>query len=148
MYRNALLMLIGGALSAGIQMGVSQAVRGSSAPVNVRFYVTALTLFVFALLRLPPARARTDFTQPVKGNNDKAAAGGATLIVCGIVTLTTPLWAGPTHLSASGTNWVYVLQIPLNMAGWGMTLAGLGLLIVASIHARLQVTGARLVDVP
>jgi hypothetical protein len=130
-YRNALLVLFIGALSAGIQMGVSQTVRGASAPVNVRFYVSAFTLAVFVLLRLPPLWERVDFTQSMRGGGSKAAAASTALIVCSIITLTTPVWAGPTHVSAGGHNWVDVLQVPLAVGGWGMILAGTVLLIAA-----------------
>ena len=126
-YRNALLMLLAGAVTAGIQMGVSQAVRGASAPVNVRFYLTAFTLVVFLLLGLPAIRKRLDFSQPFKGG--KAASGGAALIVCGIVTLTTYSWAGPTHPAA----WIDVLRSPLMVGGGAMLLFGAGLLVKAAL---------------
>ena len=122
-YRNALLVLLLGAISAGIQTGVSQAVRGASAPVNMRFFITLFTLVIFLLLRLPPLWRRVDFAQPMKGGSTGALTGTA-LIVCAIITLTTPLWAGPTHLSPMGENWVRVLQTPLMVGGWAMLLAG------------------------
>lgn len=130
-YRNALLVLLLGAISAGIQMGVSQSVRGASAPVNMRFFLTLFTLAVFLLLRLPPVWRRVDFAQPQKGGSTGALAGTA-LIVCGTITLTTPLWAGPTHLSPMGDNWVNVLQTPLMVSGSGMLLAGGALLLAAA----------------
>jgi hypothetical protein len=129
-YRNALLVLLIGALSAGIQMVVSQRVRGSSAPVNIRFYITAFTLVVFLLLRLPPLWKRVDFAQSIKGDGSKAASAGTALVVCAIITLTTSLWAGPTHISPTGYNWVHVLQVPLGAAGWVMILAGIALLLL------------------
>jgi hypothetical protein len=129
-YRNALLVLLLGTISAGIQMGVSQSVRGASAPVNMRFFITLFTLAVFLLLRLPPLWHRVDFAQPMRGGSTGASAGTA-LIVCGIITLTTPLWVGPTHVSPLGENWVSVLQTPLMVGGSGMLLAGLVLLLAA-----------------
>ncbi len=135
-YRNALLVLLVGAFSAGIQMGVSQTVRGSSAPVNVRFYVTAFTLVIFLLLRLPPLWKRVDFTQPMRGAGPAPAAAGTALAVCGIITLATPVWAGPTHMSSTGSNWVNVLLVPLAVGGLGMVLAGIMLLLVALSQPR------------
>ena len=129
-YRNALLVLIIGALSGGIQMVVSQRVRGSSAPVNIRFYVTAFTLVVFLLLRLPLLWKRVDFSQSMRGDGTKAASAGTALVVCAVITLTTSIWAGPTHTSPTGYNWVHVLQVPLGMAGWVMMLAGATLLLL------------------
>lgn len=129
-YRDALLMLFAGAVTAGVQVGASQALRGASAPANVRLYLTAFTLAIFLLLRLPPLRERLDFSQPFKGG--KAAAGGTVLMVCGVVTLTTPLWAGPTHL----TTWLDVFRTQLIIGGWGMILAGTGLLLTAGWRVR------------
>lgn len=129
-YRHALLVLLLGTVSAGIQMGVSQSVRGASAPVNMRFFITLFTLAVFLLLRLPPVWQRVDFSRPMRGGSTGASAGTA-LAVCGIIVLTTPLWAGPTHLSPLGENWIRVLQMPLLLSGLGMLLAGLALLLAA-----------------
>lgn len=129
-YRNALLMLLAGAVTAGVQMGVSQAVRGAAAPVNVRFYLTVFTLLVFLLLALPGIRKRLDFSQPFR--DGKASAGGTTLIVCGVVMLTTRWWAAPTHTAA----WIDVLRTPLMLCGWGMVLLGAGLLQRAMAPSR------------
>ena len=147
-YRNALLVLIIGVISAGIQTAVSQAVRGSSAPVNVRFALTLFALVVFLLFRLPPLWQRLDFAQSVRGAS-KGASAGTALIVCGIIILTTPLWAAPTHLSPSGENWVHVIQTPLMLSGSLLLLAGVGLLSAAigRVHrgqSRLAVLGRRI----
>ena len=123
-YRNALLVLIIGAVSAGIQMTVSQMVRGNSAPVNVRFYITLFTLAVFLLLRMPPARNRIDFTQPGKGGSSAKASAATALFMCGIITLTTRLWTGTTHITSSGYNWINGFELPLNVAGLSMIIAG------------------------
>jgi len=120
-YRNALLVLLAGAVTSGIQMTVSQLVRGASAPANVRFYITAFTLVVFLLLRLPSIRNRLDFSQPFRGG--KSSAGGAALIVCGVLALTPSIWAGPTHLPA----WIDVLRMPLMLGGGALLLGGVGL---------------------
>lgn len=45
----------------------------------------------------------------------------------GVVTLTTSIWAGPSH-TFDGYNLVNVLQLPLWIGGGAMVLAGLGLL--------------------
>ena len=44
------------------------------------------------------------------------------------ITLSTPLWAGPTHMSATGENWAAGLQTPL--------LAGDALLLATVAHIR------------
>jgi hypothetical protein len=134
-YRNALIVLLLGAISAGIQMGVSQSVRGGSAPINMRFFATLFVMAVFLVLRLPPAWQRVDFSQPMKGGSSGASAGSA-LAACGFITLATPLWAGPTHLSSTGENWIRVLQAPLMAGGSVMLLAGVALLLAALGQAR------------
>lgn len=120
-YRNALWVLMAGAVTSGVQMGVSQAVRGASAPANVRFYVTVFTLVVFLLLRLPPLREHLDFSRSFR--DGKNATGGAALIVCGALALTTYTWAAPTHPAA----WLDVLQGPIVLSGSAMVLGGVGL---------------------
>ncbi|MGC9349575.1 MAG: hypothetical protein ACP5JG_15670 [Anaerolineae bacterium] len=132
-YRNALLVLLAGAVTSGVQMAVSQIVRGASAPVNVRFYITAFTLAVFLLLRLPPIRERLDFRQPFRGG--KSSAGGAALIVCGFFALTTYSWTAPTHLPV----WIDVLRGPLMLGGGALILSGLSLWI-SVISSSQQVT--------
>ena len=123
-YRNALIVLIPGALTSGLQMVISQAVRGASAPANMRFYLTVFTLVVFLLFRIPPVWDRVDFSQSLKGRG-KGAAGGIALIVCGVVALSTYLWVGPTHLFA----WIDVLRTPIFAGGWLMSLLGIGLIV-------------------
>jgi len=136
-YRNALLVLCLGALSAGIQMGVSQLVRGSSAPVNVRFYISVFTLVVFLLLRLPPVWVRADFTQSVRGSGTKMVSTGMVLIVCGIVILAMRFWIGFTHITPEGNNWINVMELPLRVFGWGMVVGGvISLLSFASLLYR------------
>ena len=123
-YRNALLVLILGTLSAGIQMGVSQLVRGSSAPVNVRFYISIFTLIMFLLLRLSPIWVHVDFAQSVRKKAVKTIASGTILIVCGIVILATRFWVGFTHTTPAGNNWIDIMELPLRVCGWGLVLTG------------------------
>jgi hypothetical protein len=96
----------------------------------MRFFATLFTLAILLLLGLPPVWRRVDFSQPVKGGSTGPSAGTA-LIVCVIITLTTPRWAGPTHLSSTGNSWIDVLQMPLAVGGWVLLLAG-GMLLLAS----------------
>jgi hypothetical protein len=50
------------------------------------------------------------------------------MFVAGIAILTTPFWAGPSHM-LNGYNLVDVIELPLQLAGWAMTMEG-GLLVV------------------
>jgi hypothetical protein len=126
-HRNALIVLVLGAVVSGLQMSISQAARGASAPANMRFYLTAFTLAVFLLFRLPPIWNRDDFSQSLKGRG-KGVAGGAAFIVCGLVSLSTYFWAAPTHLFA----WIDVLRAPILVGGWLMLLGGLAYVVAGS----------------
>jgi len=130
-YRNALIVLVVGAVTAGIQTFVSQAVRGKSAPVNMRFGITAFTLLVFLLFRIPGLWQRLDFTKTIRGRA-RGASGGAALIICGGLALSAPAWVGVTHMQ----HWIAVLGWQLQLAGWVMLALGLGLLAYASLPGK------------
>ncbi len=126
-YRNALIALVLGLIPATVQTITSQALRGSSAPENVRVYLGGFTLVVLLLFRLPPIWRRIGFTGGGSGGG-WATPGGLALFVGGLVALTTPLWAGPTHIGPDGANWVSVLRLPLLAGGALLALAGAGVL--------------------
>jgi hypothetical protein len=128
---NALIVLLVGGAAAAVHMAISQSVRGSSAPINMRVYITALTLAFFLLLRLPALRKRAGLERESGAGGSGAAAGGAAFIVAGVVTLTTPLWVGATHIGPGGENWVGALWSLLQVGGWGMVVLGLGLTVWA-----------------
>ena len=54
------------------------------------------------------------------------AAGGAALIVAGLLMLTTPWWVGESHM-LDGFNLVDTLQVPLLIDGTLLVLGGLGM---------------------
>ena len=124
-YRNALILLGVGAITSGVQTAVSQVVRGSSAPANVRFGVTLLTLIVFLIFRLPALWRRMRFDAPLR-DRSAGTAGGAALAVCGVVTVVSPAWVTQTHLPA----WLLGLRIPLIVTGLALLLAGAALLTI------------------
>jgi hypothetical protein len=126
-YRDALIVLVISALAAGVQTFVSQALRGKGAPQNIRFYLTLFTLAVMLLFRLPPIwKAIGGFRSA--GSREFATPAGLAAFVGGLVMLTTPLWASPTHIGPDGANWVNVIRTPL-LAG-GAALATLGVALV------------------
>ena len=120
-YRDIVAFLLAGLVLGGIQMAASLNLRGKAAPTNMRVYLTAFTLVVFLLLRLPGIW--TKINQARKSDGPGTAAG-LTLFLGGILTLTTPVWAGPTHM-LNGSNLVYVFQGPLLIGGSLMTLIGI-----------------------
>jgi hypothetical protein len=125
-YRLALIFLVVGLLTSGVQMYFSATLRGSTAPNNFRVYLTALTLIILLALRLPGLWERTGFGGSAAGSGAGAGAGVA-LAITGLVTLTTPIWAGSTHMIDS-VNTVEVLLWPLMVTGAGLLLGGLAAL--------------------
>ncbi len=139
-YRNALIVLALSAGIAGIQTFVSIALRGKGAPQNMRFYFTMLVMIVFLLLRLPPLWQRIGgFAAGSRGGF--ATPTGLAAFWSGLLVLTTPLWATPTHIGPDGARWVNVLRTPLLLVGALLTLAGVGLLM--GINRRAQIFARR-----
>ena len=126
-YRNAIIVLAVGAVTSGVQTAVSQSVRGSSAPANMRFAVTVFTLIVFLLFLLPPLWRKMRFDQPLKGSAARTA-GGASFTICGLLTLSAPLWVAQTHVAP----WISGVRMPLIALGVAFTLLGVSLLATDS----------------
>ena len=122
-YRDALLVLALSGLFAGVQTFASIALRGKGAPQNMRFYLTLFVLAVFLLLRLPPVwRLINGFLG--RGGGGWQTPAGLAAFTGGLVTLTTPLWATPTHIGPDGANWVGVRRSPLLAGGAILALGG------------------------
>jgi hypothetical protein len=126
-YRNALIVLVASMVIAGVQTFVSIALRGRGAPQNMRFYFTALVVIVFLLLRLPPLWKRIGGFAATGSKGGFAAPTGLAAFWSGLVMVTTPLWAGPTHIGPDGARWVNVIRTPLLAGGALLALAGIGL---------------------
>jgi hypothetical protein len=125
-------------LLAGIQMVASHQLRGKTAPTNVRLLLTAFTLGLVLLLRLPWVRDRLPATRDAGGPPPGTTPAGLALVLGGILTWTTWLWAGPSHL-VDGTNWVLGLQTVLVAGGSGMVLSGM--VLVTRARLRTPVAG-------
>lgn len=135
-YRDALWVLMLSGILAGVQTYASIALRGKGAPQNMRFYITTFVLVVFLVLRLPPVwRLINGFVGGGKGRWQTPT--GLAAFVGGLVVLTTPLWAMPTHMGPDGANWVNVLRTPLLISGVLLALSGAGLLGYVGRVARL-----------
>ena len=133
-YRDALIVLALSALFAGVQTFVSIALRGKGAPQNMRFYITTFTLVAFLLLRLLPVWKLIGGFR--RGGSAAATTGGLAAFVGGVVLLTTPLWAGPTHIGPDGAHWVNVLRTPLLLGGALLTFGGAALVWAAARRGR------------
>jgi len=142
-YRNALIVLVVSMILAGVQTFVSIALRGKGAPQNMRFYLTTLVLIVFLLLRLPPLWKLIDGFAP-SGKRDFATPAGLAAFWGGLIALTTPLWAGPTHIGPDGAQWVNVIRTPLLLGGALLMLVGISVLVWAGQTLPRPATRSRL----
>jgi hypothetical protein len=130
-YRETMLVLILGGLTALIQIIASRSLRGASMPTDVRFYTTLLTLFLFLILRIPGIWEKVNFYHQ-KGNTTDMASGLAAISL-GMMILTVHLWAGPSH-TFDGFNYANVWSIPLTAAGWALTLLGVAWMAKSVAH--------------
>ena len=140
-YRNALWVLLLSGILAGVQTYASIALRGKGAPQNLRYYFTTLVLVLFLLLRLPPVWRLIHGFQG-GGKDGWQTPAGLAAFAGGLLVLTTPLWATPTHIGPDGANWVNVLRTPLLAGGAAVALGGAGLVGYANRLQR-QRTAAR-----
>jgi hypothetical protein len=125
-FRNAVIILVVGSILGAVQFIASMALRGEATPANVKFFANALTLVVFLLIRVPSIWQHVDFSAQ-EDRIDGATAGGLAAIVAGLIVLTVPSWAAPSH-TYQGHNWVNVIEYPLNLVGTVLVIGGVLLL--------------------
>ena len=116
-YRDSIISLVLGIIIGVIHMIVSRSLRGSSMPTDGVVYVTVLTLIVFSIFKIPGIwqELHLDGTKPDDINRIAAAF---TLLLCGIVVLTAPIWGASTHIFVKGgQNWANAWPTQMNMIG-------------------------------
>jgi len=118
-YRKALLAILACLILAAIQMTASHLLRGKSQPNDMRVYISLLALIVFLIFRLPGMWQQTGFGQP--GGDGNGIAAGLAMFLAGVMVLTVPQWAAPTHTFSSGINYA---------DAWHTQLTWLGALLV------------------
>lgn len=126
-YHNAVNLLVVGSIWNGIHVYASWYYLEAVVPIVVVFMLNLITLIYFLILGIPGLRERVNFTK-TNDTSDKELASGMAAIVVGVVTLTMPIWAGPSHMF-EGRNLVYVLQLPINIVGSVLTIGGLFLVL-------------------
>ena len=126
-YRNAIILLISGFLVAAAQMITSHILRGKTLPVDIRFYVTLFTLIIFLIIRIKSIWSKIDFSKEQSISSQSTIISSA-MLVMGIITLTTPMWAQSSHITPSGENLVNVLAIPLMLVGTSLIVGSIAML--------------------
>jgi len=132
-YLLALIVLILGLATAATQMYYTSTIKAVSffktPPTNMRFYTTLFALIVLLLLRLPAIWKAVDLGNQSSASNAAGPAAGLTACVMGIITVTTPMWAGASHM-LDGYNLVNVLEWPLLVGGWAMIIGGIAAVLL------------------
>lgn len=126
-FRDVMIFLVVAGVASAIQYYFSLTLRGSTAPNNVRLYLTVLALIVFIIFRLPGIWERIGYEGTGGDAGSGRLAGGVALCLCGLITLAAPFWAGPSHM-VGGYNTVEVLLWHLVIAGVTMLSAGVVML--------------------
>jgi hypothetical protein len=133
------LLVAGGAVA--YQMYMTSTLRNipflAPAPANIRFYITLVTLIAFAFVRLPGLWNKGGLGDPKNKPGSPVGAGGIAMIVSGLLILTAPYWAAPTHM-LDGYNLVLTLEVPLLVDGIALVVAGVAMLVSPILYARLS----------
>mgnify|MGYP001102386724 CR=1 FL=1 len=124
-YKDALIVLISGAVIGIIHIITSRALRGKSMPVDMVVYATVFTLIVFLILGFPKVKQLVGFEKG--SDNGKTAAGSMTSIVAGMLFLSVQMWAGPTHIIDS-VNYADAFHAKMVVSGALLVILGVGLL--------------------
>jgi hypothetical protein len=127
-YRDSIIFLVIGIVISTIHMMTSRALRGSSMPNDARVYMNALTLIVFALFNFKKLRE----AMGIDANADTASGSGGlgvASVIMGLTTLNIHLFVQGTH-TWNRINYADVWHTQLQMAGWGLVIAGIVLIVV------------------
>lgn len=123
-YRDAVIILVAGVVVGVIHIFVSRSLRGKSMPVDQVVYLTALTLIVFLIFRIPSVWQRVDFTRGSARSN--GPAGGAAAILLGLLVLGIHRLMAPTH-TWGGVNYAAEFNVSLMVFGLASVIFGLAL---------------------
>lgn len=130
-YRSTLIVLILGLIVGATHIITSRMLRGDSMPVDPIVYVSALTLVIFMLFRLPGVWSGVDFAYGKGKDNQKA--GGAAAILLGAITLTIQIMMRSTH-TMGGVNFADAFNLSMMILSTGFLLLGFGILVGVSLR--------------
>lgn len=118
--------LVAGAITSGVQFYFSATLRGKTAPNDMRLYLTLIALAWLLAMRVTGVWQRAGFERAQQGATATGQAVGFAMVATGLLTLSTPLWAAPTHV-IDGVNTANVLLPQLLICGAVLVLAGGGI---------------------
>ena len=133
-YRDSIIVLVLSLVVGVIHMATSRALRdgGSSMPLDFTVYAVVATLIIFLLFSIPGVKSKVDFERD--DDNGKAAAGGMTAIVMGMLVSSVQMWAGPTHIF-DGVNLADAFHTQMMIGGGALFAVGLGMFIYAALKS-------------
>jgi hypothetical protein len=132
-YRYALIALILGTALNAVHLYASQALRGSSMPVDGVLYTNILTLIIFLLIRLPGVWQGVDYEKPEGEKKTGKQAAAIALGATGLLTLTIQFLMAPTH-TIGGVNYADVWHTALTLIGLALILSGVATAVLHRIR--------------
>jgi len=140
-YIGGLITLLVGGGAAAMQMYYTSSLKEipflATPPTSIRFYITAATLILFVFIRIPGIWNSLN-SKSASGRGNLGLPTGAALIVAGVAMVTTPLWAGPSHM-IEDQNMVLTLVVPLILDGAAMIVGGVLLVFAKRLIAAMRV---------
>lgn len=133
-YRDALIALIAGIVVGVIHIAASRALRGGSMPVDMVVYVTAFTLAVLLLMRLPGIWKGVDYT---RGNGAGRLTTGATAIVIGALALLIPIPMAASH-TWDGINYADAFHAAMIVISGILIVTGIAALAAPGVRPRAE----------
>jgi hypothetical protein len=134
-YRFSVVILVIGTILGLVHMVTSRALRGKSMPVDAIVYVTAFTLVVFLIFKIPGIWKIVDFSRGKTPENK--TAGGAASILLGILSISIQNLMGATH-TWGGINYADAFHLSMWIIGIICFITGLALLSPISLNRFLR----------
>jgi hypothetical protein len=130
-YRFSVVILVAGTILGLVHIFTSRALRGKSMPVDAVVYVTAFTLAVFLLFKIPGIWRIVDFSRGKPSENKPA--GGAASILLGILAISIQYLMGASH-TWGGVNYADAFHLSMWIVGVACFITGLALLSPISLN--------------